>query len=221
MDVVDDFKKLNIQTLPQILIDIQEYLIGYDFKISSLTEDGRTNSVIDERVIIDILLKSKFKDDIKVPKIRSWCDLLIQNMPVNIKSTTTQTADNVGNLSLCVHAYTDYVLDFNKSYNNGTLSKILFSKIQNKEYNTDANKDYYFIVINKCNPKNIIVNSILGLTKPTPNINNLPFQIKWSDNQECKFTNINDKIKMFVDCVKKPNPSWKETFLNNMRTIII
>ena len=55
------------------------------------------------------------------------------------------------------------MLNYFKSYYNGPMSKILISKLNNKEYNRNYKKDYYFIVINKNNTNEIIVNSIKGL----------------------------------------------------------
>ena len=72
---------------------------------------------------------------------------------------------------MCVYSYTNENLNI---YENSKMCDILFNKIKNKEYNK---KDYYFIVINKNNSKDIIVNS---LTILSPNINNLPFQICWN-----------------------------------------
>ena len=140
---------------------------------------------------------------------------------MNIKTTTTLTHDNTGNLSMCVYSYTNEILNFNniKSYENSKMSNILFNKIKNKEYNKYNKKDYYFIVINKNNSKDIIVNSLKGLTILSPNINNLPFQICWNKNRKFKYKNIQIKIKKFIECLQKPKPSWKEIFMENMRSI--
>ena len=74
-------------------------------------------------------------------------------------------------------------------------------------------------MLNKTNENDIIVNSVKGLTILTPNINNLPFQVNWSKNRFFKYENINKKIKLFIDCLQKPKPSWKETFMSNIRTL--
>ncbi len=58
-----------------------------------------------------------------------------------------------------------------------------------------------------------------GLSQLTPNINNLPFQVCWDKNREFKYENINKKIKIFIDCLKKPKQNWKETFMKNMRSL--
>ena len=142
-------------------------------------------------------------------------------LPLNIKTTTTLTSDNTGNLAMCLTAYTDEILDFNVKYSNGVSSKMLSTKIRNKELNKTLKKDYYFIIINKLNTKDIIVNSCRGLTVLTPNINNLPFQVCWNKNRTFVFRNINMVINDFIISIKKPKPSWRESFLLNIRSIDI
>ena len=213
-----------IKHLPFILYKIKYYLINTIINFSSETNDGRINSSLDEKEIINIL-KNKYSNKIKEVNKRYWYDILIYDeiygwIPVNIK-TTTMTADNIGNLATCVYSYTNEKLDINKSYNNGEMSKILFNKIKNKEYNKIHKKDYYFIVLNKINQLDIIINSIKGLSSLTSNINNLPFQVKWNNNKEYKYDKIENKIKMFINCLKKSKPSWKETFISNIQTINI
>ena len=113
-----------------------------------------------------------------------WYDILVYDkrykwLPVNIKTTTTKTSDNTGNLAMCVYAFTDHDLGLDNliHYSNGNMSKILVEKLKKEEYNKISKKDYYFLVVNKNDTKDIIVNSAKGLTEPTPNINNLPFQV--------------------------------------------
>ena len=204
---------------------IKKYLILQTFQFSKQNEDGRINSCIDEDEIIKLLIK-KFGEKIKKPKIRMWYDILAFDyifgwIPINIKTTTTITSDNTGNLAMCVYAYTNEMLDINrdKSYNNGKMRIILFNKLKNKEYNTNNKKDYYFIILNKKNTDDIIINSVKGLTILTSNVNNLPFQVNWSKNKSFKYENINKKIKLFIECLQKPKPSWKETFMSNIRTL--
>ena len=119
-----------------------------------------------------------------------WYDILAFDymygwLPINIKTTTTITSDNTGNLAMCVYAYTNEILDIHrdKSYENGEMSVILYKKLRIKEININNKKDYYFIVLNKTDASDIIVNSVKGLTLFTPNINNLPFQVCWNKNR--------------------------------------
>jgi hypothetical protein len=214
-----------LKRLPLVMYKIQKYLKAQAFQFSNQNEDGRINSCNDEDEVIKLLVKN-FGDKIKKPKIRMWYDILVfDNMygwlPVNIKTTTLQTSDNTGNLAMCVYAYTNEILNIHKdkSYENGKMSEILFDKLKKKEYNKNNKKDYYFIVLNKENNSDIIVNSVKGLSVLTPNINNLPFQVNWSKNREFQYEKISKKIKLFIECLKKPNPSWKETFISNMRKL--
>jgi len=214
-----------LKKLPLIMYIIQHYLKSQTFNFSTQNEDGRINSCIDEDEVIKLLIK-KFNNKIHKPKIRMWYDILVFDciygwIPINIKTTTTITSDNTGNLAMCVYAYTDEILDIHKntSYENGKMSNILFNKLKNKKYNTNNKKDYYFIVLNKTCASDIIINSVKGLTILTPNINNLPFQVNWSKNRIFKYDNINKKIKIFIDCLQKPKLSWKETFMSNIRKL--
>ena len=214
-----------LKRLPLIMYKIKKYLKLQEIIFSNLNDDGRINSCIDEDNIISILI-NKFGNNIKKPKIRMWYDILVYDyiygwIPINIKTTTTKTSDNTGNLAMCVYSYTNEILDFNKSYENGKMSIMLFDKLKNKNYNKNNKKDYYFIVLNKTDSNDIIVNSVKGLKILTPNINNLPFQICWDKNRNYIYENINKKIKLFIECLKKPKPSWKELFMTNIRTIVL
>ena len=210
-----------LKKLPLIMYIIQQFLSTQNYNFINLNNDGRINSNFDEDKIIDILI-NKFGQKIKRPAIRNWFDVGIYDnyygwLPVNIKSTTIKTSDNVGNLALCVYSYTNYNLDLNNTYDNGQMATILFEKLKNQEYNKKYKKDYYFLVLNKNNNKDIIINSVKGLTQLTPNINNLPFQVKWSKNREFTYKNITYSIEQFINTIKNPRPSWKETFLTNIR----
>jgi len=214
-----------LKRLPLVMYKIQNYLKAQVFQFSKQNEDGRINSCSDEDEIIKLLVK-QFGDKIKKPKIRMWYDILVLDnmygwLPVNIKTTTLQTSDNTGNLAMCVYAYTNEVLNIHKdkSYENGKMSNVLFDKLKKKEYNKNNKKDYYFIVLNKTDASDVIVNSVKGLSILTPNINNLPFQVNWSKNREFQYEKINRKIKLFIECLQKPCPSWKETFMSNMRKL--
>ena len=216
-----------LKRLPLIMHKIKQHLETQSFQFSSQNEDGRINSCMDEDNIIRLLVE-KFGNRIKKPEKRHWYDILALDylhgwLPINIKTTTTLTSDNTGNLAMCVHVYTNEKLDIHmmhKSYENGKMSDILFNKLKNKEYNTIPKKDYYFIVLNKTNATDVIVNSVKGLTILTPNVNNLPFQVKWGNNRKFEYKKINQTVKLFVDCLQKPKPSWSETFMSNIRTLV-
>ena len=209
--------------LPNSLLTIQKILQENNLSLCKTSEDGRINSCIDEDEIIKIL-SEKIPNRILRQKKRMWFDVAIFDyiygfLPVNIKTSTTLTSDNTGNLAMCVYAYTDEKLDITKFYKNGDMSKILLDKLNRKEYNSTDKKDYYFVVINKTNKNDIIINSVKGLTNITPNLNNLPFQIRWNKNKNFKYKKMTENIKMLINAFQKPKLSWKETFLNEIRNI--
>jgi hypothetical protein len=219
---------LRKKRLPLFLYVIQQYLTKFICEISNDMDDGRINSCKDENTIIANIQKS-FPYRIRVPDKRFWFDILILDrlygwLPVNIKSTTMQTADNTGNLAMCVYGFTDYQMDpysCKNTYNNGKMADVLIKKIQTQSFNTLPKRDYYFLVINKKNPTDIIINSLKGLHKLTPNINNLPFQVKWIDNRDFEYKPIKQSVEYFIKTLQKPKPSWQERFLQNIRDISI
>lgn len=213
--------------LPLIMYTIQNHLQKTRMYLEKMNDDGRVNSIQDEETVIRILIK-KFGNRIQCPNKRCWFDFIVKDcvygwIPVNIKSSTLTSADNTGNLAMCVYAYTNENLELSltKTYTNGEMAKILVDKIKNKEYNNNKKKDYYFVVLNKSKKKDVIVNSIKGLSMLTSNINNLPFQIKWNNNREYKYQPIKSSIKLFSECINISKSSWKETFIEDFRKITI
>ena len=209
--------------LPTSILKIQQILQISSITLCESSDDGRINSCMDEDEIIKIL-NDQLPNRIYKPNVRMWYDILIKDyrygwLPINIKSTTTLTSDNTGNLAMCVYAYTDLDLNLKKSYQNGQMSKILIDKLRRLDLNILDKKDYYFVVINKEITNDIIVNSVKGLTELTPNINNLPFQVCWTKNRQFVYKNINANINLFIQALKKPKPSWKETFMSEVREL--
>lgn len=214
-----------LKRLPLIMYKIQRILQIQSFQFSQDNDDGRINSCIDEDSIITILFEN-FRERIKKPKIRMWYDILAFDylygwIPINIKTTTTLTCDNTGNLAMCVYSYTDEILDIyrDKSYENGKMSILLINKLRNIQYNKNPKKDYYFLVMNKTNSMDVIINSVKGLSVLTPNVNNLPFQVCWNKNRIFTYGPIEKKVRLFVECLQKPKPSWKEEFMSNIRIL--
>lgn len=211
------YRKTN---LPNSILHLQKCLNGFKLKDCNI-KDGRISSAIQEDIVIKILCDN-FKDRIRVPGVRMWYDFLIYDyilgwLPVNIKITTTKTNDNVCNIAGLVHSYTNTELDYNSHYKNGKMSKILIECIKNGKLNT-KNKDYYFLVINKTNNE-VIVNSLRGLSHIFPNINNLPFQVKWDLNKNFRYKSILSTIKMFTDLFIDLKIDWKTEFIKEIKQL--
>ncbi len=213
-----------VRRLPNIMYKIRHILRSESFKFSDQTADGRINSSLDENGISEKLVGYFGSRIIKKTKCRMWYDIKVYDaiygwLPVNIKTTSMNTSDNTGNLAMCVHAYTNENLDLDKSYSNGPMSKLLYEKLLNKEYNINFKKDYYFIVLNKNNHRDVVINSVKGISCITPNSNNLPYQICWNKNREYNYEHISIKIDKMISSIKRSPPSWKEEFIRNIREL--
>lgn len=100
--------------------------------------------------------------------------------PVKIKISKPNTADNL-----------DYIRGIYYALR-GELPKcpITYSKFPLKEHFErlirdikENDNDYYFLIVNKNNPKDIFATSLKQLHSIIPNGDNPPFQAKWDDNR--------------------------------------
>jgi hypothetical protein len=99
-------------------------------------------------------------------------------IPINIKITTTQTNDNINSKEGIYYSLTGKI--YNKSNNWKTFLDSLKENLSEEE----PNVDYYFLIINKKDTKDIFFNSLRRIKKFIPNGNNPPFQVKWSENKQ-------------------------------------
>ena len=140
------------------------------------------------------LIATKF--DINEPNSREWFDFSFEEKgvfyPVNIKVTTTVTADNLNCKLGIYYCLTGLLPDFS----NGINWLSYFEKLYNN-LGKHKNKDYYFLIVNKDNPKDIFVNSLKHIPQLQANGNNLPFQCRWNDNRESKKRTF-DESKQFI-----------------------
>ncbi len=219
--------RARLYRLPLVMYKMAQFLKRHSIIFTRATRDGRVNSAIDEDRVIAALVKH-YK--IVKPAARTWYDFLVHDnlvgyIPVNVKITTMTTADNIGNLATCLYSYTNHPMDlFNTRYNNGMASLILTDKLYKREYNRNAKRDYYFLVLKKTvdtesNHSRVIVNSVKGLKIIKPNINNLPFQVNWNQNQEFKYECIENKVNMFINCIAQSTPSWRDVFIKKVQNL--
>ncbi|EQD88519.1 hypothetical protein HPSA50_0836 [Helicobacter pylori SouthAfrica50] len=164
--------------IPTQLNEIAEFLRTNPYSLSQPLQDGRLNSSVNEEEILNTI-KGHFS--IQLPKAREWWDFGFEEndifYPVNIKITTTKTADNL-NCKLGIYYALCGLLP---EFNNEIAWEKYFQKLH-KDLGTNTNRDYYFLIINKNDPKDIFINSLKGIQTLQPN--NLPFQCKWDNNRE-------------------------------------
>ncbi len=164
--------------IPTQLNEIAEFLKTNPYNLSQPLQDGRLNSSVNEEEILNTI-KDYFP--IQLPKAREWWDFSFKKndifYPVNIKTTTTKTADNLNGKLGIYYALCGLVPEFN----NEIAWEKYFQKLH-KDLGKNTNRDYYFLIINKNDPKDIFINSLKGIQTLQPN--NLSFQCKWDNNRE-------------------------------------
>ncbi|WRC58233.1 restriction endonuclease [Helicobacter pylori] len=164
--------------IPIQLNKIAEFLKTNPYHLSQPLQDGRLNSSVNEEEILNTI-KDYFP--IQLPKAREWWDFSFEEndifYPVNIKTTTTKTADNL-NCKLGIYYALCGLLP---EFNNEIAWEKYFQKLH-KDLGKNTDRDYYFLIINKNDPKDIFINSLKGIQTLQPN--NLPFQCKWDNNRE-------------------------------------
>ncbi|GAA6861018.1 hypothetical protein HpHNI38_14510 [Helicobacter pylori] len=164
--------------IPTQLNKIAKFLKTNSYHLSQPLQDGRLNSSINEEEILNTI---KHSFAIQLPKAREWWDFSFEEndifYPVNIKTTTTKTADNL-NCKLGIYYALCGLLP---TFNNEIAWEKYFQKLH-KDLGKNTDRDYYFLIINKNDPKDIFINSLKGIQTLQPN--NLPFQCKWDNNRE-------------------------------------
>ncbi|GAA7672346.1 hypothetical protein ckin79_11820 [Helicobacter pylori] len=177
--------------VPTQLNEIAEFLRTNPYHLSQPLQDGRLNSSVNEEEILNTI-KDYFP--IQLPRAREWWDFSFEEnkifYPVNIKTTTTKTADNLNGKLGIYYALCGLVPEFN----NEIAWEKYFQKLH-KDLGKNTNRDYYFLIINKNDPKDVFINSLKGIQTLQPN--NLPFQCKWDNNREIVQRNFTES-KNFI-----------------------
>ena len=178
---------------PKTLEKIKDFLQNENLLLSQTTRDGRVNSAFNEDEIV-VLIDNHFT--IQRPKIRDWFDFAFEEngifYPINIKVSTTTTADNLNCKLGIYYALTGKIPDFKNTISWENYLKKL------KENITDNNRDYYFLIVNKDNTKDIFLSSLKTIYKLVPNGNNLPFQACWNDNRNTMNRNYQEAQKFIL-----------------------
>ena len=181
-------------TIPQMLGDMCHYLSARDFSLSHFMSDGRLNAAINEDEVISIIQENF---DISVPRHRAWYDFAIETesdfIPVNIKVTDTTHADNL-NCKLGLY----YALTGRKPAFQNEIGWLRFFEELHKNFGYDKNHDYYFLIVNKTNHKDIFCTTLKSLKMLQPNGNNLPFQSRWRDNRNLQSRTFEDAADMLL-----------------------
>ncbi|WRD13426.1 restriction endonuclease [Helicobacter pylori] len=181
--------------IPTQLNEIAEFLKTNPYNLSQPLQDGRLNSSVNEEEILNAI-KDYFP--IQLPKAREWWDFSFEEndifYPVNI--TTTKTADNLNGKLGIYYALCGLL----PTFNNEIAWEKYFQKLH-KDLGKNTNRDYYFLIINKNDPKDIFINSLKGIQTLQPN--NLPFQCKWDNNREIVQRNFTESKNFILSALAK------------------
>lgn len=179
--------------IPQELQEIQSFLSENAVKLSKQFADGRVNASINEDEIIKAI-QAKF--DIALPPPRYWYDFGIKRgdeiIPVNIKVSSTTTADNVQCKLGMYYALTGVWPSFANEMPWGE-----YFALMKRDLSKATDKDYYILVISKKNPSDVFSTSLKQIRNLVANGNNLPFQCNWGNNRE-PLTRTHDAAVKFL-----------------------
>jgi hypothetical protein len=186
-------------TVPRILVEIRDHLAIDSLDLLHEHEDGRLNSAVNEGQILQSIRR---KFNIEEPRIREWYDFLaLENgnkYPVNIKVSTLNTNDNVQCKLGIYYAVTGIWPDIS----NGTSWEKFFKAVRDG-INSNKDKDYYFLVVSKSDPKDILITSLKQIGNLVPNGNNLPFQCHWGRNRELTQRSHDEAVKFILGTLEK------------------
>lgn len=176
----------------KIMNEIVAFLRDKKIEFSHFSDDGRINSAVNERKIVEILMSEI--PAIKDTKKRDWFDICYENgdvfMPINIKITALST-DNLNCKLGIYYALTGKIPNFDNEISwENFLYNLRLNLAQNDE-------DYYFLIINKANLGDIFWTSLKQISSLMPNGNNLPFQANWAKNRDLNRRNY-EKVKDFL-----------------------
>tara|TARA_R100000805_G_scaffold18853_1_gene25428 strand:- start:3637 stop:4299 length:663 start_codon:yes stop_codon:yes gene_type:complete len=172
------------------------------------SDDGRVNSSIDEDIVLG-KLKGKFPKQVTVMPPRSWCDFVHTptGTPVNFKSSSLAGSDNSCNFLTILHCFTDVKISSSRKPNKTKDIKDLFDWIKTNKAEIEKEKlnikrDYYFLIINKKDTKDLFYTSIKQLEEISVNPSNLPFQVNWGKNRNKKSRTFKQAFEFCMHAIK-------------------
>ena len=202
----------NAPHFPHLLNKMVEFLRTQNLLLSQRSRDGRINSAFNEDEIFS-LLEANF--DINRPNMRDWVDFSFtengQFYPVNIKVSTTHTTDNLNCKLGIYYALTGQIPPFSNGVDWESYFRTLHENLGENP------KDYYFLLVNKDDSRDIFATSLKSLKHIIPNGNNLPFQAKWDANREIVNRDFDSAKEFLLDAFEKSLKLRADAYLSYKR----
>lgn len=180
------FQRGVFSVIPQILYEVSQHLSEKRLALPSTGADARSDSAVAEGTIVTSLLNAGNKEwGIYSPNVdsknnRSWYDVKIGDLFVDIKITTLDTRDNTNAKAAIFYLLTGLDLD---NFVLKTQEKYYFKDLKTYEI-PDEHRDYYYLVINKRDTTDIFPVSLKGIKDIAPNPSNPPFQARFDNCRE-------------------------------------
>ena len=187
--------------LPPQLINICDFMQTHGASLHAPMDDDRVNAAINESKVI-AELKNNFPFIIEPPRPRHWWDFAVQEAdkfyPVNIKITQMKSvADNMNCKLGMYYALTGEIAEFANESSWQIYLRELSKNIK------ENNKDYYFLVINKSDSCDVILQRLKTLGSLNPSGSNLPFQCVWEHNRQPLARTFEDAKKFLLSNLGK------------------
>lgn len=170
--------------IPAALREVAAYLARQQILLPQDAVDGRVASALGETEVINAL-RAAGSWKIEAPSEersdnRAWYDLKIDGHYCDIKISTLRTNDNTNAKKAIYYFLTGITPDDIPPHNN-----VFFRSMADQE-RADEERDYYYLVLNKEEPRDVFFTSLRGLAQCHPAPNNLPFQVRWEECREIK-----------------------------------
>jgi hypothetical protein len=179
-----------------------------DFK-SALDLDGRVNSSNFENNFLELLKNNlaQYGINVIISKPRHWYDILIDNIPINLKLTKCKSADNAFNKKSLVFTINEDLDFVEKSgdINFNSLLDLIRDKYHDLQEVRNPKNEYHYLVINK-DTGDILFKSILDIERYIPNSSGNIMQINWKNeflHQNYKSVNKKEKMRELLKVVQK------------------
>lgn len=205
--------------IPLELQEAVECIKNAAISMPSISEDGRHNSMIAESDIISCL-KDSLKSVSLPARKRDWYDVKIDHFYCDIKiaDLDNKTADNTNAKGAIFYFLTGKNPSTDVSFQDAQ-----FFKLMRESESPCEKRDYYYLVFNKSDPKDVFVVSLKHIERVRPSGRNLPFQCVWG---ECRnpvqrtYLEARDymlsqwavSIKKLVDNTEKGMPKYYPEF---------
>lgn len=161
--------------------ELFEPLLKESINVTIQHDDGRVNSIDDEKKVINRMKEVYGPNNVVEPPPRHWYDVLLKGVPIQIKSTKGGT-DNFSSKKAMLWALTDMSFE-DIEHLPEKMSWKKFEKLLVDHKCLNNNRDYDIICVNKSTGKMTYM-TLKTLSVLKSNGSNLPFQVPWKKNWE-------------------------------------